>query len=789
MLSPRWRKVRRDLWLHKSRTLLVVLAISVGIIGAGSVLDTWALLRKATREEFGASNPASVVLRTDSIDAALVALVRAIPAVKDAEARRTLTGKVFTETGWSTALLISSADFRGSRIGIIQPDSGAWPPPDSALVVESSSVDFSGAEVGRRFTVQVGDAQPRELAISGIARDVGLAPGWMEHVVYLFVTPPTLATLGAPASFNQLQITVRDPTMSRAEIRSVAATVGAVVASTGRRVHDVEVPVPGRHIHAAQIDSLLFTQGAFGLLALLLSGFLVVNLVSAMLTGQIREIGIMKSLGAGSSQIATMYLGLALAMGAIACAVAIPAAMVIGRLYAEFTANLLNFDIAGATIPGWAIAAQLGVGLVLPLVASAIPVVRGCSISVSDALRDLGIGGGADGSQGAMLRRATGISRPLLLSLRNAFRRRQRMMLTLITLSTGGAVYIGALNLRAAVVASVDTLFGTQRFDFVIRFVKAQNADSVESIVRAVDGVRAAEAWSGGRAAIPGEDGTVGTSFPITAPPARTTMMTVPIVRGRWLRPGDTTAMVVNTQLALDDPRMELGNRPLLAMSGTKSRWEIVGVAAAGPSPAAYATREALSPIVSEGRSGGIVVASGLTSPDSQLELIAGLRSALTGAGIDVQSSSLLVEQRRVIEDHLLMVVGFLGMMSQLIIIVGGLGLASTMSLAVLERTREIGVLRAIGARHRAILGIIQAEGLVIAVLSWLIAIPLSIPMSIVLGKAFGRTMFEVPVTLTPDLTGTLSWLAVVTGVSIVACAWPAFRAMRVPTAAALAYE
>ena len=146
-------------------------------------------------------------------------------------------------------------------------------------------------------------------------------------------------------------------------------------------------------------------------------------------------------------------------------------------------------------------------------------------------------------------------------------------------------------------------------------------------------------------------------------------------------------------------------------------------------------------------------------------------------------------EQRAVVEDHLLMVAGFLGIMAQLIIVVGGLGLASTLSIGVLERTREIGVMRAVGARNSWIAGIVKIEGLVISTASWLVAIPLSIPMSIVLARAFGRIMFPIPVVLLPGAGGVFRWLAVVTIVSIAACAWPAMRAIRVPTARALAYE
>ena len=81
------------------------------------------------------------------------------------------------------------------------------------------------------------------------------------------------------------------------------------------------------------------------------------------------------------------------------------------------------------------------------------------------------------------------------------------------------------------------------------------------------------------------------------------------------------------------------------------------------------------------------------------------------------------------------MVVEFLGVMGWVMIAVGGMGLGSTMSLAVLERTREIGVLRAIGARHRDIVTMLQVEGTVIALLGWLVSIPLSVPMSIVSSK------------------------------------------------------
>jgi putative ABC transport system permease protein len=788
MLRPRWRKVGRDVWLHKSRTLLVVLAISIGIIGSGAVLNKWALLRRATRGEFAASRPASATLRTDSIDAALLARVRAMPAIRLAEARRTVTASARTESGWRTAMVFTTDDF-AKRIGVLKPEQGDWPPPHGAIVVEASSVDFAGAAIGQPLELRIGDGRPLALSTVGIARDVGLAPGWMEHIVYAYATPATLAGLGAPATLDELQIVVRDSTLDRDGVRRVANEVGALVASTGRRVTDVDVPVPGRHLHAAQIDSLLMTQGAFGLLAMLMSGLLVVNLISAMLTGQLREIGIMKAIGARGGQIAGMYLGLALVLGLIACLVALPAAALLGRAYARFSADMLNFDVAGFTIPWWAFALQLAVGALLPVAAAAVPVLRGSRISVGDALRDLGLLGRGDDAPPRLLREVGGVTRPLLLSLRNAFRRRQRMTLTLVTLAMGGAVYLGALNLRSAVNGSVDLLFEAQRFDMVLRFTRPHPPDSIVAGVSRVPGVARVEAWTGGRAALRRADGSLGNAFPVTAPPANTGMQSFNVLRGRGLRSGDTNALVVNRRLIEEDSSLSVGRAVSLVIAGRATAWTVVGLVETGPSAAAWVPRDALAAILSDGRATGAVVASELRDPASQLGLIQRLRGDLADAGLEVQSGQLMAEQRRVYEDHLLLVAGFLGVMAQIMIVVGGLGLASTMSLGVLERTREIGVLRAIGARHRSIITMVQVEGLVIAVLSWAIAIPLSLPMSLGLGEAFGRIMITVPVIFVPDSSAVLRWLAVVVGVSLIACAWPAYRAMRISTRAALSYE
>ena len=268
----------RDVWLHKARTTLVIAAITIGVAGAGAVLDSWSLIRRVTADEFAASNPASAMRRMDDVDTALLRAVRALPEISAAAGHRTVSGSVRTSAGIRTVVFFVTDDYAGSRIGALVPQAGQWPPRDGDMIIERSSVDFAGIGVGDDVLARARDGQEATLRVSGLVHDVAVAPGWMEHVVYGFITPGTLEHLGLSATLNELRIVVRDNAMDRDAVRRVAFRAKAVAERLGHRVTDVDVPEPGAHVHAAQINSLLLTQGAFGVLAMFMSALLVVNL-------------------------------------------------------------------------------------------------------------------------------------------------------------------------------------------------------------------------------------------------------------------------------------------------------------------------------------------------------------------------------------------------------------------------------------------------------------------------------------------------------------------------------
>ena len=495
----RWRKVWRDAWLHLPRVVLVASAVAIALAGAGTVLVSWALVRRATIEGFHASDPPAATLRLPRVTPEALAIARATDGVRDVQARRTLGIPLQVRGTWHSGIVYAVEDPAGVRIGKLSAAGGRWPPPDGAFAIERSSVDFSGVVLGDSVATIASDSATRFIPVTGFVRDVGLAPGWMEHVVYAWTSTRTLAMLGLPAEPNELQLVATDGDPTRAGVERVAAEVRRRLEAASVTVEDVDVPEPGEHIHAAQMDSLLMTQVAFGILALVVGAFLITNLLAAMLAGEVRQVGIMKTLGAELSQLRGMYLSFGGLLGAMATVIAVPVALVLGRRYAALRGEMLNFDIVAYGIPWWAVLGLVAVGLGLPVAAAWFPVRRGVSVPVAVALRDLGI---VDDVHVATFPSLGGWSRVLALSLRNAFRRRRRMVLTMLTLATGGAVFIATGNLRRAVIGSMDIIYGSQRYAFSVRLAQGHDGDSLVQVVRGVDGVRAAEAWTGARASL-----------------------------------------------------------------------------------------------------------------------------------------------------------------------------------------------------------------------------------------------------------------------------------------------
>ncbi|MBL0939408.1 MAG: ABC transporter permease [Gemmatimonadaceae bacterium] len=787
MRDTRWRKVFRDLRLHRGRSITTVVAMSVGLLGASLVLNSWSLVTAATHGGYDATNPPAATLRLGATSpeqlASVLPEVERVSGVAAVHVRRTAVTRVTVRGVPRTAMLFSSDGLDAQTIGRVEYESGQWPLLASTVAIDYSSLEFAKVGLGDSIVFER-QGQRTALPIATVVRDAGLPPGWMDHLVYLFVSDSVLNGI-VPQPTTELRFTT-EPHPTRDGTRAVSRAVVEQLALRGVTVAHTEIPEPGEHAHAGQIESFLMIQGAFGVVALLFSAVLIVNLVSAMLLSQRPLIGVMKAMGATPGQLMGMYLALAAVLGVASAVLALPLAAVGGRLYAGFVATLLNFSIEGFSVPWYVYAAQIATAVLLPVLAAAMPVRRASGMTVAEALRPPVVLDVMPQFVGLPARVRSYPAVPF--ALRNLWRHQRRVVLTVLTLASGGAVFLGALQLRRSIQQSVAVLYeSTLRYNAMVRTEQSADMERLDNIVRAVPGVMWAEAWPTVRAAIVA-DGRLENRFTISAPLPETPLLHMAPTTGRWLRDTDSSALVVSRELAAAEPALADGSQVSLVINGETRRWQVVGVLSI-PGRVAYANQRFVSGPL--GVTAASMVAMQLANTDSTAyeATMQRVQAALEGAGVAVSGGHRMSDARASAEDHLVMVVDFLIAVAQLTVIVAALGLASTMGLAVLERTREIGVLRAVGATPRAIMAVVQAEGLLIAVVSAVVAIPLSIPMSVVLGAAFGRVMFPVPVELRPVGASVALWFAVAIVVSVLACAGPARRATRISAREALGHD
>jgi putative ABC transport system permease protein len=794
MRSVRWRKVIRDLGTHRLRTTLVVLSIAVGVFAVGTIAGSDALLQTNLRDGYAASKPASAEIFTEPFAKELVGSVRRMPGIADAEGRRGVTVRLVTgPDGYREMMLTALPDFTHQRLDLVTPQRGTWPPGKGEVEIERSSLLLAGLEPGQRITVQTPDGKLHELDIAGIDHEVAAAPAFYVGRVFGHVTPDTLARLGFDDSYDELRVLVEDRSLDRAGVRAVVEDVTRRIEATGTKVFGSYVPEPGKHPANDLLQGFFLVLGIIGALSLVVSGFLVVNTVSAILAQQTRQIGVMKAIGARNDQIAGLYLGLVLGYALLSLAVALPIGALGAFGFTAFTANLANFDVTELAIPPRVFLLEIAVGLVVPLGAALVPIARGVRITVREAIASAGIADRFGRSRmDRLIQGIRGFGRPTLLSIRNTFRRKGRLVLTLAALTLGGAVFMSVFSVRASLEKTLETTLSYFAYDVQVELATNERADLLRTEALRVPGVVAAEPWRFASATLVKKDGSDGrTTFAFGLPPDAKTVRPT-IQEGRWLLPEDGNALVATANVRDDEPMLQVGDRVKLRIDGKDTFWTLVGIVASPTQrPFLYAPDTAVERTTNEvGRAGVLMIVGqpGLGAA-GQDALARAVRSHLDAIGVNVAATTTSDEIRATQETLFDVMVLFLSTMAILLGVVGGLGLTGTMTINVVERAREIGVLRAVGASDGAVLRIFLTEGVLIGALSWATGALVALPISKLMADALGNVFIRRPLAYTYSFQGTLIWIAIVLVLAATASLLPAWRASRLAVREVLAYE
>ena len=793
------RKTTRDLGKRRIRSALTILGIAVGVAGLVAIVSTARNLTRIQRERYANTSQADIIYWIWEAPANLVPLLEADARIVAAELRLTHITRwkplpSATIGSWGDIELVgiehlTQAQEPATRLNQFRLLEGHYPTVGEILL-DVSAVRAREVRIGQEIAYRDPYGKERTLHVSGITQSPSYLSSSITKLDVGYVPAPFLRRMLRLTGSNQLLLKLRDPRETDAVIRHLERFFRRQRLQVGApEVRDPDT-FPGKR----ELDALVMVMFLFSALGLLLSAFLVINTLSATVTEQVAEIGILKAVGATEAQVLRLYLIESLLYGAVGSALGVGLGAALGWRLLVWIGTLGNTPVAFRLAPE-GVLLGLVVGLGVTTISGLLPARWGARLPVKMALEAGGLMSGgirADYGQSPIERQLARLKRlpPVAkMAIRNLARRRGRSLFTLCLIALATAGFVGAASTRESVNRAIAQVYATYYADAWIWF--GQSVDvQFEDVLCALDGVYAAEGWLIA-------DGVVGRSEArLWGMPAHTTLYREVMREGRWFRENEPDAVVLSSELA-DAQNLRVGDRVEIVYpaSGAEQRarsFEVVGIAIDNTiflgsklAGKAFLPRATLGRLL---RRQGVASFFALGLAGREPQIVDGILAQLefTFGRLRPSVQPIYDEIAAARESSRLLTLALVAMLL-LIGLIGALGITNTLTLNVLERRREIAVMRAVGATDGALIVAFLAEGIVLGGCGWGLGALLGYPVGRLFAQQMGRALFALDYVLSAGVL--MASLIFTLSLGILSSLGPALAAAHVRASVALRYE
>ena len=729
-MRPRWRKVLTDFWDNKARSIMIIASITIGVFAVGVVGVGYFVIPESMVQTYLSTNPANIQIQTDLFDEDFVKTIQNIDGVKEVEGRVSIAARA-KKPGtdeWLSIRFTAIDDFSNQRIKKLSPVSGKTDPAEKEVLLLSDYLETLPIEPGSPMLVELSDGTILTLNVVGTTLDYSsdLAITFNQRLGMINLN--TLEYLHQPRLFDTLVITTEGDQNDLNEIEAVAELVTEHVENSGRRILSKDINRSVDQPYANYTDAVSVIIGFIGIFILVLSSALVINTMNALTAQHIRQIGVIKLIGGERKQIIGMYLILVVLFSLISLMIAIPASAYVGQEMAANILPVLNGKLQTNDqlifLPP-IIMLQIVVALLIPILAAFIPILQGASVPIQKALSAKLIKNEEKISRFDRwlenIRSKDGI---ITLGIRNTFRQKGRLALTIFTLSLGSAIFISVFNVELSLDKQIDRVTRYNQADIYLEMEQKYAVKEMNAQLSTITGVDYSEAWLTTYAQLKTKSKTENVN--LVAPPDNSPLVSQVVNEGRWVKPEENHTIVVNDAFWNTYPDLKPGDQILLEIRGKEDFWTVVGIFhyTGLDEKFAYTTFGTLAQdLNSPNHTSTYRVVTAEHTLEFQMEMAQKIEDQLTSAGYNVAGTT---SQQEIVKEGLEkmnVLIYVLLFLSVLTGIVGGIGLSGTLSLNVLERTAEIGILRAIGAYNKIITRLVMFESLFIGLTSYLIGI------------------------------------------------------------------
>lgn len=760
MLSASLRKSVNDLTRRRARAAFTVLTLALAVASL-SFFAIPTLIDDAMQREVRDGRLADVTVTMRPVPLSRVQLdaLSALPNVAAVEPRSSVDIRVFVGDRRVPARVLGVRDFATQAVDLVRVESGAIPGAEEVLSdVQNANSGLYAGRAGDTVRVAAGSGgrgrQAGESAfrVSGRGRSL---PGGEEvqdeNVVVFYAPEATVGALSGEAGYSRLSFRLRDPSSAAAAaaVDDIRAYLMAQPGFTGF-TNLPEVRAPGDWPGKEETEKFSQLLSVITVLALLSALVLIANTMSTLVAEQTGEIGVMRAIGARRRQVARIYVGAAALMGALGAVVGVALGVLISNALARsFGTTFWAVDVGFGIDPA-VLAVSVTAGLLAPPLAAVPAIRRGLRTDLREALEATGAPLDGHGAADRLLRRARFLPRTMQIGMRSVGRRKRRSLATaaIVALAVGNLLAI--LGLATGVTQTTRAEWDDHQEDVRIWTAGRQPFDArAEQAIRSVTGVAQVQPALVNEVVLSGRQAFV---WGVPQDP----LIRYRMDSGRWFTAGEEQARervaVIERNLA-EAAGVNAGDQVTLSTAVGPVQLQVVGVAKNQQEDGTVlfvpltTLREQLG-----APAGATSYWIRTTSPDHGFvdRTTTLIEDRLAALGYEVANEITYVGERKNVADNRTITTS-IALLGFVVVAISMVGLVNAITTNMLERTREIGILRCIGARARDVRSIFTTEGLTIAMAGWLLGIPL--------GYAFNRMLVwlvwevvdvRVPVTFPP---------------------------------------
>ena len=721
------QKSLTELTRRRARSLLAVISLAVAV-GSIGILALPSLTDRAMRQEVAAGRLADVTLSTRPLplSAGDLTVLRALPNVRAVQPRSEFRTRIYVGDRREDVVVVGVPDFTRQSVDVIHLETGSPPPRDTLVTEEQNRKGGYTAGAGDVARLMGANGRARRLPITGVGRNLDLGQEVLnESTLVLYATSATVAALSGEPGYSSLLLRLDDRSDEAAQATIARVRAQLKPLTRGEPFTDLpEIRAPGDWPGRTELNQVSDLFSIVTLLALLSALVLVANTMTTLIGEEMAEIGTMKAIGGRRRQIARIYLTTALLLGLAGAAAGALLGVALSNALARFFGSTFFAIDPPIALDVPVLVMSIVVGVLTPPLAALPAVRRATRLSVREAFEASQASLEAEGGVDRALRRIRFVPRTAQIGLRSVTRRKRRTVATAAIVAVAVGNLLAVLAFATAVTETTMSEWDGHREDIVLWTSGRDGfAPGAERLIRDDAGVAETQpvlvndvriSRNGARVwAVPHE-----------------TLFDYSISDGRWFTAQEQRRRAHVTVLESSIARragVQAGDAVTFDTAAGSARFRVVGISTNQQENGfvAFAPITTVRSLLhSPHRVDTIWITT--TSPDHGFidRTTTRLEDALIARGYEPGSEITYVATAENVAANqtLTTTIAVLGFV---VVAISLVGLVNAITMSMLERTREIGILRSIGARARDVRRIFAAEGVALALFGWLMGIPL----------------------------------------------------------------